>query len=118
MKPRRKRGRASDDAEHFKQAVRHWAGVLKVSPTQVRVQRMTRKWASCSSAGRLSFSTALLREPEPFQRYVILHELLHLRVPNHGRMFKAYLSAYLPGWQRYVRKLTRLREALTPLSHG
>lgn len=50
----------------------------------------------------MTFASALLTEPEPFQRYVILHELLHLRVPNHGRLFKAYLSAYLPGWKDFT----------------
>ena len=28
-----------------------------------------------------------------------VHELLHLRVPNHGRLFKSLMSAYLPEWQ-------------------
>jgi len=30
---------------------------------------------------------------------VILHELLHLRVRNHGKLFKAYLTAYQPDWR-------------------
>jgi predicted metal-dependent hydrolase len=79
----------------FKQDVRGWAMRLQVAPTEIRVQRMTRKWASCSVAGRVTFSTALLYETRNFRQYVIVHELLHLRVPNHGRLFKAYLSAYI-----------------------
>ena len=35
---------------------------------------------------------------EPTLR-VIAHELLHLRVPNHGRLFKALMSAHVPGWR-------------------
>ena len=34
-----------------------------------------------------------------FQDFVIAHELLHLRVPNHGRLFKALMTAHLPGWR-------------------
>jgi predicted metal-dependent hydrolase len=37
-----------------------------------------------------------------FQDYVIVHELLHLRVPNHGKLFKSLLTAYLPGWRRSI----------------
>lgn len=91
------------DVERFKVRARGWALKLRVAPTQVRVQRMTRKWASCSAAGRVTFSTALLAQPRRFQTYVIVHELLHLRVPNHGRLFKSYLSTYVPAWKSIAR---------------
>jgi predicted metal-dependent hydrolase len=86
----------------FKRVVREWATTLKVRPGQVRVQVMTRKWGSCSRAGRVSFAAALLGEPADFQRYVIVHELLHLRVANHGRLFQSYLSAYVPEWRTFA----------------
>jgi predicted metal-dependent hydrolase len=73
-----------------------------VKPRQVRVQSMARKWASCSSDGRVTFSEDLLGEPGSFQDYVIVHELLHLKVPNHGKLFKSLLSAHIPGWRRVV----------------
>jgi predicted metal-dependent hydrolase len=68
---------------------------------------MTTKWASCSSAGRLTFSADLLQEDRPFQEFVIVHELLHCLVPNHGKLFKSLLNAYLPGWERTARGRTR-----------
>jgi predicted metal-dependent hydrolase len=83
-------------AEILKSEVSAWARRIGVEPTGVHVRPMTRKWASCSSNGRLSFSTDLLTEPASFRREVIVHELLHLKVPNHGKVFKALLRAYLP----------------------
>lgn len=80
----------------IKEKARRWAMRIKVQPTQIRIQRMTRKWASCSTAGWVSLSTDLADEPGPFQDFVIVHELLHLRVPNHGKLFKSLLAAYLP----------------------
>lgn len=88
------------EAARFKESVTEWARRLKVAPREIRLQRMTRKWASCSTAGRVTFAHALLLQPPRFQEYVIVHELLHLRVPNHGRLFKRYLAAYLPDWRR------------------
>ena len=85
----------------FKEKVRVWAKRIRVQPTQVRMQHMSRKWASCSTRGWMTFSEDLLREPETFQEYVILHELLHLKVPNHGKLFKSLLSAYMPDWKRF-----------------
>lgn len=81
--------------EVFKAEVNAWAKKLKVQANEVHVRPMSKKWASCSSKGRLTFNTALLEEPAPFRREVIVHELLHLKVPNHGKVFKALLRAYL-----------------------
>lgn len=81
----------------FRSRVDHWSVQLKVAPTQVRIQAMTRKWASCSSKGRVTFCRDLMEEPTSFQDYVIAHELLHLRIPNHGKLFAATLRAHLRG---------------------
>jgi hypothetical protein len=63
---------------------------------------MTRKWASYSTAGRVSFGRELLRRERRFQEVVIVHELLHLRVRNHGKLFRSLMSAHLPGWGRVL----------------
>jgi len=80
----------------FKTQVTQWAGRIRVHPRQLRLQRMRRKWASCSTRGTVSFSTEVLAQPPAFREYVIVHELLHLKVPNHGKLFKCLLRAYLP----------------------
>lgn len=75
-----------------------WAQRIGVEDriSEIQIRPMKRKWASCSSRGRLTFDTALLHQPAEFRREVIVHELLHLKIPNHGRLFKALLKAYLP----------------------
>ena len=88
--------------EQFKSEIVRWAAIMKVNPVQIRVQIMKKKWASCSAKGRICFSTDLLKESKTFQEYVIIHELLHLQVPNHGKLFKSLLNAYLPGWETVV----------------
>jgi len=88
--------------KQFKAEITHWAAVMKVKPTQICIQRMTKKWASCSSKGRVCFSADLLQEPKTFQDFVIVHELLHLQVPNHGKLFKSLMNAYLPGWENIL----------------
>ena len=66
-----------------------------MTPREIHLRPLKRKWASCSSRGRLTFDIELLRQPAAFRREVIVHELLHLKVPNHGPLFKALLRAYL-----------------------
>jgi predicted metal-dependent hydrolase len=85
------------NADALRVRIQHWAARLRVKPTEVRIQTMTRKWASCSHAGRVTFSRDLIAERVDFQDYVIVHELLHLRWPNHGKLFNSTLRVYLKG---------------------
>lgn len=85
----------------FRQRVDAWATKIRVKPTQIRVQKMTRKWASCSTTGWITFADDLVNESKNFQDYVIVHELLHLRLPNHGRLFKSLLAAYVPSSKHF-----------------
>lgn len=82
-------------AELLRSEVRAWAERIGVEPREVQLRPMKRKWASCSSKGRLTFDADLLRQPAGFRAEVIVHELLHLKVPNHGAVFKALLRAHL-----------------------
>jgi predicted metal-dependent hydrolase len=38
-----------------------------------------------------------------------VHELLHLQVPNHGKLFKSRLSALVSGWEQYEQSGARSR---------
>lgn len=88
-------------AQDLRQRTLAWAVKLRVNPRMIRVQDMRKKWGSCSSIGTVTLAYDLLDRSEEFQDYVIVHELLHLRAPNHGRVFKALLTAYVPGWRRF-----------------
>jgi hypothetical protein len=83
--------KALDDIRHY-----HKHGPELLVLTQLfAMTDLERKWGSCSTAGRVTFDTELLTQPAVFRRKVIVHELLHLKVPNHGRVFRALLRAYL-----------------------
>lgn len=93
--------------QRLKQRVFAWAVVLKVNPNNVRVQDMNRKWGSCSRNGTITLASDLTDEEERFQDYVIVHELLHLRLRSHGRLFAALLEAHLPGSRDLEQRLHR-----------
>jgi predicted metal-dependent hydrolase len=78
----------------FKARVKYWADRIDVNPNRILVRPMKNKWASCSTEGSITFSKDLLDQEMDFREYVIVHELLHLQIPNHGRLFKSLLKAY------------------------
>ena len=79
--------------------VRAWARRIGVEERlrEVRIQPMTRKWASVSTRGRLTLSRDLLDQPAAFRRQVIVHELVHLKLRHggHTKLFRALVQAYL-----------------------
>ncbi|HEY9175187.1 MAG TPA: M48 family metallopeptidase [Verrucomicrobiae bacterium] len=79
----------------FQAEVEAWAKKMRVRPKVVHVRPMKRKWGSCSTTGRVTFDADLLRQHAEFRKRVIVEELLHLQVPNHGKLFKRLLRAYL-----------------------
>jgi len=85
------------DAEEFKRTVRAWADRIKVRPARIQVQAMSKKWASCSAAGTVSFSADLLQMDREFGEAVIVHELVHLKIPNHGKLFWSLVRSYAKG---------------------
>ena len=82
-------------AEAFKSEVITWAEKIKVSPKEIHLRSMKRKWASCSTKGRVTFDIKLLELSGKKRSEFIVHELLHLRYPSHGKMFKAMYRSFL-----------------------
>ncbi|MBU2252457.1 MAG: M48 family metallopeptidase [Proteobacteria bacterium] len=72
------------------------------------VRPMKTKWASCSTSGRLTFDESLIGKPHRLQDYVIVHELLHFRVPNHGKLWKSLMRAHLGEHELIETELKRL----------
>lgn len=92
----------------FKQRVAHWVERLNVGTHSVTLRPMRTKWASCSTSGRLTFNSELLALDDALWDYVIVHELLHFSVPNHGRVWKSLMTAYLGDYLRLEDKLKSL----------
>ena len=82
-------------ADLFKADVRRWAERIGVELREIHIRDMTRKWASASTSGRLTFDIDLLNETLEKRNEVIVHELVHLKVGNHGPLFRSLVRAYL-----------------------
>ena len=100
-----KRTKPDDAREKLAQRIRDWAARLEVRVQAVTIRKMRKKWASCSTAGRLTFDESLLSKSSELQDYVIVHELLHISVPNHGKLWKSLMRAHLGDYEIYEEEL-------------
>lgn len=70
---------------------------------------MKTRWGSCNvEAKRIWFNLYLVHYPTECLEYVILHELAHLKVQNHGADFRLLLDTYMPDWQTREQLLTSI----------
>lgn len=95
------------DKDAFKREVAEWARRLDIDVNVVAVRAMRHKWASCSTEGNLTFNSQLLAFDEQVRSYVIVHELLHFFVPNHGRLWKSLMRAHLGEYEVFDERLRK-----------
>ena len=96
------------DKIEFKEQVREVAGKMDVQIKTLAMRPMKNKWASCSTDGNLNFNIQLLVLDKRLGKYVIVHELLHFNVPNHGKLWKSLMTAYLGDYEKTEKKLKRI----------
>ena len=95
------------DVKDMRRAVRHWSKRIGVPVNRLQIRPMPRKWASVSTAGQLTLNAELLSLPRELGEFVIVHELVHLLAPNHGRMHTSFMQAYLTDWRERQAALAR-----------
>jgi predicted metal-dependent hydrolase len=95
--------------EEFKGCVRRWAEKLDIEVKTISLRPMRRKWASYSRRNDLLiFNSELLAAEKEIGEHVIVHELLHFRVPNHGKLWKSLMAAHLGNYEAIEAKLEEM----------
>ena len=80
---------------------------LPVQPQKVQIRDMLLRWGSCTPSGNIYYNWRCVMAPLFVLDYLILHELIHLRHPDHSRDFWQALSTFLPDYesaQNYLRR--------------
>lgn len=89
-----------------------WFSIMTgYSPSSLRITNARQRWGSCTYRGGLNFSWCLIQAPLEIVDYVIVHELVHLRQPDHSRKFWSKVEELMPDYQRR-RKWLRENERL------
>jgi predicted metal-dependent hydrolase len=80
------------------------------------LRTMSKRWGSCTPSGKIFLNPLLVSAPKDCIDYVIIHELCHLRFPNHSPSFYKLLASILPDWIDLKQKLNSQVELRC--SHG
>src|SRR5947207_1712338 len=86
-------------AEWIRNRVNGLTNKTGTEPSRVDVRDLGFNWGSCGKSGTLYFNWRILQIPVRLVDYVIVHELVHLREPSHGRSFRSAIERALPDWR-------------------
>ena len=70
--------------ERLTEKTNRYAGIMGVSPNSISVRDYKSRWGSCSSKGEISYNWRIIIAPHHIVDYVVVHELCHLKHPNHS----------------------------------
>jgi predicted metal-dependent hydrolase len=107
QRPRLSLDRRSVSEAEARAAMRELASMLieeeapriGVKPARIQVRDQRSRWGSCSTRGTLSFNWRLVLAPLDVLDYVVVHELCHLRHPDHSRRFWGLVEQHRPNWR-------------------
>jgi len=95
--------------ETFKQIVeKNINELIKVTglvPNKVRIRDIKYAWGTCSANRNITINLKLIKYSENAIRYVILHELCHLKYMNHSKQFWELVQNYMENYKEIKKEL-------------
>lgn len=86
-------------AEVFPQRAARLAAYSNLYFNQLSISDARTQWGSCSNRGNIHFSWRLVMAPPEVIDYIIIHELVHIEIKNHGSDFRSRVQSLLPDWK-------------------
>ncbi len=82
--------------------IEKWQALMGLKVKRVSIQKMKTRWGSCNpQSAHIRLNTELAKKDLACLEYVIVHELVHLFVPNHGPEFKKLMNKFMPNWKQH-----------------
>ncbi|MFT3991726.1 MAG: SprT family zinc-dependent metalloprotease [Luteolibacter sp.] len=99
------RKRAEEQFARRMETWKQWCGKHHLPEPHLRILCMPKRWGSAGAGGRIALNPELIHAPARCIDYVIVHEICHLKHPNHNRRFYQLLSVLMPDWKTVKHRL-------------
>jgi predicted metal-dependent hydrolase len=91
----------------FRERVAHFAPLLGVSPSELKLSSARTQWGSCTVRGTVHLNWQLIKLPLRLVDYVVVHELAHMVEMNHSAAFWAVVKSACPDFKKRRGELRR-----------
>lgn len=89
----------------FHERVDYYEKLTGLKVSKLKLSSAKTRWGSCSRAGNISLVWRLVMAPIEIVDYVIVHEIIHLRHPNHSKAFWDDVAKIIPDYKTHRRWL-------------
>lgn len=99
-------------AQRLPQRMKLWSAKLHLDEPELILVEARKRWGSASASGTVRLNWRIIQAPLSLVDYVVLHELVHLRHPNHTHHFWAAIGRFMPDYEQRKERLRRLGPSL------
>ena len=85
--------------QKIRERVKKYQEQIGEAPNLIKVKKQKKRWGSCSSKRNLNFNWKLIMAPMSVVDYIVVHELAHLKYPNHSKEFWQLVEAVIPNYE-------------------
>lgn len=86
--------------EQLERLIPKWEEITNLHCESFKTKYMTTRWGTCNSkAKRIWINLQMVEKPLECLEYIILHELIHLKISNHGKDFIEMMNQFMPDWK-------------------
>jgi predicted metal-dependent hydrolase len=78
-----------------------WSIQIAVEPQRITIKEQKTRWGSCSSKSNINYNWRIVMAPPEVIDYLVIHELCHLRVPNHSPLFWQEVARFSPHFKQH-----------------
>lgn len=93
--------------EHIPPRVEHFAEIMGVEPTGIKITSARKRFGSCSGRNSLCFSCLLMQYPPEIIDCVVVHELAHIKHHDHSPAFYQFIYKYMPDYREREKVLKK-----------
>lgn len=76
--------------------------------SRLTIRSQKTRWGSCSSTASISLNYKLIFLPERLAKYIVIHELCHIKHFNHSKHFWALVEQYEPQYNECRKQLNKI----------
>lgn len=85
--------------------IKKYSTLMDLYPKKIKIKPLKSAWGICYSSGTITFNLNLIKVPLNIIEYLVVHELGHLKHPNHSKEYWKYIGIYIKNPISYRRWL-------------
>ena len=95
-------------SKELEEIIKKWENITALHSSSYQIKKMKTRWGTCNTRTRkIWLNYELIHSKRECIEYVVMHELAHLKVPNHGKDFIALMDRYMPCWKDLREELNK-----------